>query len=165
MHRTKKFNLPEGFRAVAARELSRDQNQVVDRLPKGSGINIVLDRDLKAAVVTDSGQPIAGLWTSWRAARFTFDVIVCPTAKGRGIAKHLVDQAIRDFNAERPGHRDPLFIVDVVSPAMRRILEEHFGFSVALSRGSNRWEMIPTTDDAGCVLIPGPVGSPAFFAA
>ena len=149
------FPLLAEFELIAPEDLSPAQNIAVDRLPGQGGIGIASDRELDA-VVTTAGHVVAGLWTSWRADRFTFDVVVVPQAKGRGIAKYLPARALNDFNDTREAYADAHMVIHVVNPAMRHLLESHFGFSVALTRGRDHWEMIPTTNNAGAVFIPKP---------
>jgi predicted GNAT family acetyltransferase len=148
------FPLVENFRFLKAQELSPDQNQAIDHLPRKTGLNIMRDRDLHSAVVTSQGNPVAGLWTSWYAERFTFDVVVDDSVRGNGLAKHLVHHAICSFNSARLSYQDPFMVIKVVNPVMRQLLEEHFGFSVALESSHSRWEMIPNTDENGAVITP-----------
>jgi hypothetical protein len=154
----RKFPLAGKYRVLGPEDLSSEQSKAVDRLPRRAGINILRDRDLQLAVATEDGSPAAGLWTSWHVDRFTFDVVVDSTARGQGLAKHLVHHAIHKFNFDRAAYSDPMMVIYVVNPAMRELLEEHFGFSVALRPSPGRWEMIPTTNEAGAVVVPLPAG-------
>ena len=57
-----------------------------------------------------------------------------------------------------------MMVIYVMNPAMRILLEEHFGFTIALRPSPDRWEMIPMTDDAGAVVLPlQPGGEEASF--
>ena len=103
---TRPFPLTDNYQVLSPEGLSAEQSKAMDVLPRRAGINILRDRNLQLAVTTDDGSPAAGLWASWYAGRFTFDVVVDSTARGRGLAKHLVHHAIRRFNFDREAYTD-----------------------------------------------------------
>ncbi|HYG34106.1 MAG TPA: GNAT family N-acetyltransferase [Clostridia bacterium] len=147
------FPLSEDYEVIASEELSHDLNQAIESLSHRAGLKIPIDRDLNAVVVGEQGTPVAALWTSWRSDRFAFDVVVDSQARGKGLAKYLVQHAICAFNEDRKAYDDALMVIDVVNPIMKQLLEDHFGFSVGFRRGPKRWEMIPTFGESGEVVI------------
>ncbi len=149
---------PVGYLVVHPDNLTEDQWREVEKLPGRENINILRDRELALVLVReDGGYPAAGLWTSWHAGRFTFDVVVFSPDRRRGLAKFLVQYAMQQYNEDREAFPSPLFVVHAVNPKMKMLLEEPFGFSVAMppnGQGTTTWEMIPTTDDDCRVIIP-----------
>ena len=149
---------PVGYLVVHPDNLAEDQWREVEKLSGRENINILRDLELALVLVRgDAGYPAAGLCTSWHAGRFTFDVVVFSPDRHRGLAKFLVQYAMRQFNEDREAFPSPLFVVHAVNPKMKMLLEEPFGFSVAMppnGQGTTTWEMIPTMDDDCRVIIP-----------
>ncbi len=86
-------------------------------------------------------------------------MVVFSPDRRRGLAKFLVQYAMQQFNEDREAYPSSLFVVHAVNPKMKMLLEEYFGFSIAMARngqGTTTWEMIPTMDDDCRVIIPQP---------
>jgi ribosomal protein S18 acetylase RimI-like enzyme len=142
-----------GYFMPALDDLSVAQLSAIERLPRREGIHILRDRELNTVITQEDGFPLAAMWSSWRDGRFTFDIVVYSTARRLGLAKDLVRIAIDQYNQEREAFDSPRFVVKVVNQAMRNLLEEHFGFSVAFAKGNGEWDMVPGIDASGKVVV------------
>ena len=124
--------LPEETYAHQAWELARN-----------SEINILSDKELSGVEVADN-QLLGALWTSWDTdGGFSFDIIVDPLHRGKGVGSKLVDQAISIFNNLSDAFKNPHYDIDAVNESMVRILQRkgfiiknRIGNHVLMSRGN-----------------------------
>jgi len=94
-----------------------------------SEINILSNKELSGVSVSN-GELQGALWTSWdREGAFSFDVIVDPKHRGKGIGNNLVDRAIEIFNLESVAYENPHYEIDVVNTQMVNMLIKR-GFKI-----------------------------------
>lgn len=148
-----KFPLHPSLRLLPLASMTKAQQIEVDKLPKRFGMNILRDRELYLVVADSNKMPQAALWTGWNASRFTFDVVVNYPARHLGVAKHLVEQAIAQYNQDAEGYSNPLLVVTVINQGMEFLLKDHFDFHVCRKTERDIEMMGPTMND-GRVLLP-----------
>lgn len=104
-------------------------------LIKGSGINILSDKDVHLVAI-DGSMVVGALYTSLVGDKYSFDVIVHPDYQRRGIGRKLIQEGINEY-----GNLDGVDMeLDVVNPHMRSVLEDH-GLSVKERIGNDRYIM------------------------
>lgn len=93
-----------------------------------SPINILSDKRLSAIAVLGR-KCVGGGWTSVSQAsdddgpsQFSFDVVVAPEAQGKGVGDALVSAMLDEFRHIRFAYNELVLNVEVVNPAMERIL-------------------------------------------
>lgn len=112
-------------------------------LARDSEINILSDKELYD-VVSNQGKLMGALWASWdQDGGFSFDVIVDPKFRGKGIGSELVDIAMQRFNDESAAFENPHYDLDVVNRQMVGILRRK-GFVVTRQVGDHILMTMPT---------------------
>ena len=98
------------------------------KIAQASPIRILSNKRLSAIAVL--GRKVVGAaWTSVDQAysddepsQFSFDVVVAPEAQGKGVGDALVGEMLDQFRHARHAYDDLVLNVEVVNPAMERIL-------------------------------------------
>ena len=111
-----------------------DNWDAVQDVEDSSSINILRDKDPYILALVD-GNPAACLWLGTDNHEFSFDVIVKPEYQKRGIAKHLIDDAISLYHSD---FEDEGFIfkLDVVNEQLASYLKTK-GFVVTNTVGGH----------------------------
>ena len=98
------------------------------KIANASPIRILSNKRLSAIAVLGR-KVVGGGWTamdfSWsddEPSQFSFDIVVAPEAQGKGIGDALVGEMLDQFRHERHAYDDLVLNVEVVNPAMARIL-------------------------------------------
>lgn len=133
-------------------EISQENSEQADNLARAEDIYIYRGRELSDVVRDDSGKTIGALWTEWNYSfdendepvnKFTFDVVVDPAHRRKGIASDLVKQAILEYeNSANEMFGNSKIYAQVVRPEMKELLEKKFGWHVKNMQG-NSWIMEP----------------------
>jgi len=124
---------PKGL--VVLRYYSDDDNEEMDKLAEkawkialASPIRILSNREL-SAIALIGNKVVGGGWSAVEHPRyddaegtFTFDIVVDPKAQGKGVGDALVGEMLDQFRHERHAYDDLVLNIEVVNPAMERIL-------------------------------------------
>jgi len=131
-----------------------------------SPINILSDKRLSAIAVLGR-KCVGGGWTSVSQAsddeepsQFSFDVVVAPEAQGKGVGDALVSAMLDEFRHIRFAYDELVLNVEVVNPAMERILARR-GFVLRNKEDplARRGKTMMTRRNGGRVLRRNPRGS------
>lgn len=130
-----------------------------DDLAKSAGIHIYSNRNLKNVIKDDNGKGIGALWTHADDDSYTFDVVVDPAHQRAGHATRLVKEAIADYNEMLDAYPDMKLEAYVVSPEMKSLLENKFGWEV-VDGSDGRWNMAPPDKPVKAKTPEPPVAKP-----
>ncbi len=140
-------------------EVDYDKLEALDKIAKSRDLGITRDREIHSVAVDNSGKVVGGAYTAYDGNNYTFDVVVDKSVEGNGVASKLLDYVAKipyDILDQNP---DATMIVDVVSPAMKHMLEKR-GFKVTKQTGNERWEMTIPPSTPAPVEIPVTINPP-----
>ena len=132
------FNTDELYKELEDYGIDYDDyiNQL-NSLEHGSEINILLNKELYAVAIVDN-QVAGALYTDYSNDEFSFDIIIDPKYRKRGIGTALLDIALDEYDFLE-NELGAAISVDVVNPVMKHMLEKR-GFRV-VDEYPNRWIM------------------------
>lgn len=119
-------------------------DSAVRRIAAARGIGVTRDRDLATVARGGNGEIVGGTFTAYdhQTGTYTFDVVVDKASENRGVGSALLDSVIELPDDIREMNPDATVRADVVSPAMRRMLERR-GFRVTRRLHGDRVIMEP----------------------
>lgn len=106
-----------------------DDFEALDQILKGSGINILNDKELDTVVLND-GEIVGSLWVGRGREDMTFDIVVSDNCRRKGIAKQLIKNIIQTYKFDREGYGENYKLIgDVVNPYLVPYLQKT-GFNI-----------------------------------
>lgn len=118
-----------------------EQESAAYELANSEGIRIVRKHEYYLGVVeNEAGKLVAALFTGFRYGEYSFDIVVHPEHRGRGLATSLVNAAIQDFveraTEEAEYFDDPEDVPEeVLNPVMRPLVISQEMYDLLTKKG------------------------------
>lgn len=114
----------------------------IDELGKTSGISILRGKELNLVLV-DGGEVLGALYTelqnSSKGEEFSFDLIVKPEHRNKGLGDKLVKLGLDDYKSLKNGYNSKIKLkIDVVNPLLVNTFKKH-GLRVVKQEGGHTY--------------------------
>ena len=117
-------------------EVDYEAEDAVRAIAKARGLGITRDREIAMVARDADGNVIGGAFTSFDGDNYTFDVVVNEENEGKGVGSALTDAVAKMPSDIGEANPNATMKVDVVNPAMQKMLEAR-GFEVTEQLDNN----------------------------